>query len=259
MKRGTHLKLRQLGTIIICWLIIGFLLTLYDWLVLFGSNSEIFKEFTFRISLVINLGAAFIGAVLGGSFLVFFVNVRYQDKPYGYTIIAVIVSFILIIALIALIIAIILAPERSANAVFSSLKRMAPRTFKNVIAWSIVVAVTQLLLQVNSKFGQEAFWNIIKGKYNTPKEEKRIFMFLDMNSSTTIAEQLGNEKYHSLLKDFFADITQPILENKGEIYQYVGDEVVIAWKYEDGLENQHCVKCFFDMKLHIQNKKEKYL
>jgi adenylate cyclase len=259
MNRGTQRKLKQLGIIIIAWLIIGFLITVYDQLVLFGSSSNLFKEFTFETSLVINFGAAVIGALLGGSLLVFYINVRYQDKPYGYTIIAVMVSFILIITLIALIIAIILAPEPSVNAVLSSLKRMAPRTFKNVIVWSIVVAVTQLLLQVNSKFGQEAFWNIIRGKYNTPKEEKRIFMFLDMNSSTSIAEQLGDEKYHSLLKDFFADITQPILENKGEIYQYVGDEVVIAWKYEDGLENHQCVKCFFDMKLYVQNKKEKYL
>ena len=58
---------------------------------------------------------------------------------------------------------------------------------------------------------------------------------------------------------FFADITNPIVDNKGTIYQYVGDEVVIAWNYEDGIENQHCIRCFFDMKLYIQKNKEKYL
>lgn len=84
-------------------------------------------------------------------------------------------------------------------------------------------------------------------------------MFLDINSSTTIAEQLGDETYHALLKDFFADLTAPILENRGNIYQYVGDEVVIAWKYEDGKENLHCLRCFFDMKLQILKKKDKYL
>ena len=97
------------------------------------------------------------------------------------------------------------------------------------------------------------------GKYNTPKEEKRIFMFLDLNSSTTIAEKLGDELYHELLKNFFADITNSILDNNGEIYQYVGDEVVVAWKYEDGIINNHCIKCFFDMKSFIEKKKEKYL
>jgi adenylate cyclase len=39
----------------------------------------------------------------------------------------------------------------------------------------------------------------------------------------------------------------------------VGDQVVVAWNYEDGKENIHCVRCFFDMKFYIQKKKEKYL
>ena len=62
----------------------------------------------------------------------------------------------------------------------------------------------------------------------------------------------------SFLK-IFLPITNPILDNKGEIYQYVGDEVIIAWKYEDGIANNQCIKCFFDMKLQIEMKKEKYL
>jgi adenylate cyclase len=130
---------------------------------------------------------------------------------------------------------------------------------KNVLSWSVIVALTQLLLQINSKFGHGALGNIIRGKYNTPKEEKRIFMFLDLNSSTSMAEQLGDETYHELLKDFFSDITNPILDNNGEIYQYVGDEVIVAWKYEDGIKDNQCVKCFFDIKVHINSMRAKYL
>ncbi len=37
------------------------------------------------------------------------------------------------------------------------------------------------------------------------------------------------------------------------------DEVIVAWNYEDGKENMHCLKCFFDMKLHILKNKDKYL
>ena len=39
----------------------------------------------------------------------------------------------------------------------------------------------------------------------------------------------------------------------------MGDEVVIAWNYDEGIENQHCIRCFFDMKFHIQKNKQKYL
>jgi adenylate cyclase len=32
-----------------------------------------------------------------------------------------------------------------------------------------------------------------------------------------------------MLRDFFSDITLPVLANDGEIYQYVGDEVLVTW------------------------------
>lgn len=255
MRRRTHIKLRQLSIIICAWLIVGFLITVYDYLVLHTWKSlGTSIEYTLLFSLAVNLGSAFLGAILGGSFLVFYVNVRYQDKPYGYTIGAVSLSFILIIALISFIVGTITVSVRTGNFLFDN-----SRIVKNTIVWSIAVALTQLFLQMNSKFGYGVFWNILRGKYNTPKEEKRIFMSLDLNSSTAIAETLGDEKYHELLKDFFADITNPILDNNGEIYQYVGDEVIIAWKYDDGIANNQCVKCFFNMKLNIERKKEKYL
>ena len=52
-------------------------------------------------------------------------------------------------------------------------------------------------------------------------------MFLDMRSSTTIAEKLGHERFYALLNELFHEISQPVLQTKAEIYQYVGDEVVL--------------------------------
>src|SRR5687767_6270976 len=213
-----------------------------------------------------NLGSALIGSLLGGSFLVFYINVKYQEKPYGYTIVAVSASFLLIILIIILIIGVVSVSIKTGRPISDPVAREAFISFlmdssraKNTMIWFIVVVFTQLLLQINSKFGHGAFGNIIFGKYNTPKEEKKIFMFLDLNSSTTMAEQLGDEKYHELLKDFFSDITNPILDNNGEIYQYVGDEVIVAWTYEDGIKDNQCVKCFFDIKVRINSLRKKYL
>ena len=79
-----------------------------------------------------------------------------------------------------------------------------------------------------------------------------------VQSSTTIAEKLGNEDYHMLLKNFFADITDAIVYNKGQIYQYVGDEVVITWDIKNGLNENHCIQCFFDMREAIQRKADYY-
>ena len=70
-------------------------------------------------------------------------------------------------------------------------------------------------------------------------------MFLDMKSSTTIAEQLGHTRFYTLLNELFHEISQPILQTKAEIYQYVGDEVILTWEMEEGLENSNCLKIFF--------------
>lgn len=260
MNRERQIRMKQLQVITIAWMLIGFIIAVYDHLVLHTNNSAgTSADYSFGVSLAINIGSGLSGALMGGSLLVFFVNVRYRDKPYGHTIIAVILSFIAIIAIIAILIAFIAGPMATGKGFITTLTSMMPRTLKALIVWSMVVAITQLLLQVNSKFGQGIFLNVIKGKYNTPKPEEKMFMFLDLNSSTRIAEELGDEKYHALLKDFFSDITTPILENRGEIYQYVGDEVVIAWNYHDGSQNQHVIKCFYDMKLQIKKYEQKYL
>jgi adenylate cyclase len=122
-----------------------------------------------------------------------------------------------------------------------------------------LVVVQHLMLQIFNKFGPGVFWKIARGKYYKPKSENRIFMFVDLNSSTTIAEKLGNERYHELLKDFFADITNSILNHRGEIYQYLGDGVIIVWNAYADERDIRSIECFFDMKKEIQNKSDKYI
>jgi class 3 adenylate cyclase len=80
---------------------------------------------------------------------------------------------------------------------------------------------------------------------SSAEEVNRVFMFLDIRSSTEIAEELGHIAYFELLNDFFSDIAEPVLRHEGEIYQYVGDEVVITWPLERGLEDGRCLRCFF--------------
>jgi adenylate cyclase len=72
-------------------------------------------------------------------------------------------------------------------------------------------------------------------------------MFLDLRGATTIAEQLGERRYFNFIKDVFRDSTPEILKSKGEIYQYVGDEIVISWKKDIGTLNANCLQCFFDI------------
>ena len=101
--------------------------------------------------------------------------------------------------------------------------------------------------------------NFFTGKYHKPIEEKRIFLFSDMKSSTTIAEELGHIKYFELLKEYYSNFSDAIVNHSGEVYQYIGDEIVISWKYEDGIKNNNCINCFFAMKEALKNKADLYI
>jgi len=80
-----------------------------------------------------------------------------------------------------------------------------------------------------------------------------------LKSSTTIAETIGPVKYHEFMNSYFFDINDPIIESKGEIYQYVGDEVVISWKKNNGVNNLNCIKCYFAIREKIDSLHKKYI
>lgn len=61
-------------------------------------------------------------------------------------------------------------------------------------------------------------------------EENRIFIFLDMRASTSLAERLDPTVYSRLLQACFHDLSEAARESSAEIYQYVGDEAVLTWK-----------------------------
>lgn len=134
-----------------------------------------------------------------------------------------------------------------------------PSFLITMCVWAFICCCTQFILQVNDKFGPGILWKFIKGKYYHPREEERIFMFLDLKSSTTIAEKTGSNKFFRLLKEIFNDITEPIINSRGEIYQYVGDEVIVTWPTDTGLSENNCLLCFYRITQALEKRQEHYL
>ncbi|MEZ4824795.1 MAG: adenylate/guanylate cyclase domain-containing protein [Bacteroidia bacterium] len=127
-----------------------------------------------------------------------------------------------------------------------------------LIYTGVVSIIFNLIRQINNMFGPGILYNIISGKYHRPKEESRIFMFLDLKSSTTYAERLGHILYSELIQDCFYDLTDTLHKHNVEVYQYVGDEAVLTWKVEEGLENANCLRAFFSFEQSIQKRAEYY-
>lgn len=110
-------------------------------------------------------------------------------------------------------------------------KIVRTRTFNIfLLDMGLMTLLSISISEVTDKYGPGMFWSMLIGQYHKPLRENRIYIFLDINDSTTIAEQLGHEVYFRMLRRFFRDITIPVLANDGEIYQYVGDEIVITWR-----------------------------
>ncbi|MDH3708756.1 MAG: adenylate/guanylate cyclase domain-containing protein [Cyclobacteriaceae bacterium] len=146
-----------------------------------------------------------------------------------------------------------------------------PRVLDRFLAFLFSVPFLSTLLQmsfslllclfyagISENLGHGVLTNFFKGKYHQPKEEQRIFMFLDMKSSTMVAEQLGHFKYFQLLREYYDDMSKAIINHGGEVYQYIGDEVVITWETRVGLDNNNCLNCFFAMKADLESRQDYY-
>lgn len=122
----------------------------------------------------------------------------------------------------------------------------------------VIYLLLSFYIQINLLLGKGVLLKFLMGKYRKPTGEHRIFMFLDLKSSTTLAERLGLENYYALLNDFFHEISEPVRTTKAEIYQYIGDEVVFTWKTDDGIANSNCLKIFYKIRENVYRKRKYY-
>jgi len=115
-------------------------------------------------------------------------------------------------------------------------------------------------VQVMRVLGPTTAFQILSGRYLRPVHEDRLFLFVDLANSTTIAERLGPLEFAKFKNDFFHDITGPISDAGGQIVQYVGDEVMVTWPLFRGQQStfDQCAKCVFSLQRKIEERAELY-
>ncbi len=106
--------------------------------------------------------------------------------------------------------------------------------------------------------GHRHLFNLLSGRYHNPQEEERIFMFLDLKGSTTVAEELGHIPYFKFLREYYGDLSDSIIKYRGEVYQYIGDEIVITWPMNQGIKDSNCIRCFYSMKEALAKREDYY-
>ena len=146
----------------------------------------------------------------------------------------------LIVILFGLVIGAWLFPAPSEVGVWLPIQR------HDVLFSFAAVLTIRFINDVNRLLGQNVLLNFITGHYYRPRLEQRVFLFIDIEGSTALAERLGALAFHRLVSRFVVDITDPIVKAYGEIHRYVGDELIATWKLADGIADAHCVSACFD-------------
>ena len=93
-----------------------------------------------------------------------------------------------------------------------------------------------------------------------PRQVEMGFLFIDLNNSTGIAEKLKNGSYSSFLRMCFDTLDEVLEKSRGlEIYQYVGDEVIIFWELSQKKLSQQAVHLFEQFKHRLNEQHEAFL
>jgi len=128
-----------------------------------------------------------------------------------------------------------------------------------VLYYFVMTALINFINQVNKKYGPGIIVPLLLGRYREPREEERIFMFMDLKSSTTTAEDLGHLRYSAFIRDCFSDINEVLYPFYAQVYQYVGDEIVLTWPLSEGIRDQSCIAFFFACRKQFRNRSRYYL
>jgi adenylate cyclase len=250
--------------ITISWIIIGIMVETYGALMVDQETGKFFLFYPFGKSawqhyLIISMGPL-IGGTVGGSIIIFTLRDTLRKRSFAYKLIArsVIVLLLIFVAVISVgsIQALALGDDFATtfvDVVFTW------RVFRLVVVWFFIVIATMFFLDISEKYGHGVLRKIITGKYHHPIVEERIFMFMDLTDSTALTERLGDEKYFELLRSLIFLATEPILNSEGEIYQYVGDEIILSWSTARGLRNANCIRSYFRVVDAIEKRKAEYL
>jgi adenylate cyclase len=169
--------------------------------------------YEFEVSLLFSLSFAAVGLFIG-TFEILYLSNQFISKSFWQKI----VYKILIYALINFSFTIIAFPVGTAlelgtnlfdpiiwNRLIIFLKSIAYLSVEIYTALTLVVSL--LYFELSENIGQGVLRNYFSGKYHKPAKEERIFMFLDMKSSTSIAEKIGHVKYFEMLSEYYSDLS----------------------------------------------------
>jgi class 3 adenylate cyclase len=107
-----------------------------------------------------------------------------------------------------------------------------------VIPLVIAFAVIGILVMRTVHFiGIETLFHLTVGTYHRPVVQEKVLLFLDVNNSTGIAENLGAIQTKALMGKFLFDISKPITDHGGE-----GDGLIALWDWREAVKENRILR-----------------
>jgi adenylate cyclase len=128
------------------------------------------------------------------------------------------------------------------------------QSFWAATAFSAVFSVAMnLILGIINLVGRRAFFNFLTGRYHDPVEECRFVLFVDIAGSTRLAQRFGGVGIHRFLDRTFRLLALSATDFRGEVLDYVGDEVIVTWPEKVGAVDCRPLRCFIDMRVALDH------
>jgi len=151
-------------------------------------------------------------------------------------------------AIYAVIITIIQVFQSGEIAAGMPLETSGRNFWSGFILSAVISVLMNLSFGIANIIGPRPLLNFFTGRYHSPVEENRFVLFVDIAGSTGLAERLGGIGIHRFLDRTFRLLTLSVVDYRGEVLNYVGDEVIVTWPERGGAIECRPLRCFMAMR-----------
>jgi adenylate cyclase len=260
-------RLKQLFFIVLYWVTMTRIVVSLEFYSVDGQVGSMFDLDLFASlrhnMITATLSGLAIGIVTGLGEVFLFKSIYFRSRSFLQLMVIKMLAYFLIIAVIAMATAylylVTLRGSEGLEAMVTIFKLLNSNGFYHLLMIGLLLSFgINFLLIIQGKMGPRIFTAILSGKYHKPREEHRIFLFADLKSSTEMAERLGHKEYSRLIQQCFKDFAEMVIRFRGDIYQFVGDEVVVTWKAKNTGHYTDSIRLFFAFRQFLVERNELY-
>ncbi|SFD08636.1 Adenylate cyclase, class 3 [Chitinophaga sp. CF118] len=132
--------------------------------------------------------------------------------------------------------------------------------FLSVLLYLLLFSILlNMFITVYEYLGAQAIVGALSGRYSKPAEEDLTFLFIDLRSSTTLAERMGHIQYSLFIENSFQILTDSIYKYNATIYQFVGDEAVLLWPSKNARKTLAPIHFYFDFIEQLQRNGPRFI